>query len=263
MRLFTKLTVAAVAAAGSVLIGAEVIDLTNKDLWLPMKNVEFSEGKMVNNGRAMFRSKKLIAIDPAKKYTFKMTIAAPEAQKSSYMLWGLFPANAKGQLLTARTLQSYPGTFTTVVEAAPKGATAVKVKDGSKWSKSTSGLIAFDAKEDNSDIPTGKIIPCSVKDIKKEGDVWVLTLRKPLTRALAANAAIRQHSDGGYYYFGARMIGKNPVTAKTTVTGQAPHGHYTTKGFHPGMKYAYLVILSDWNGMKNNVEIKDATFTIE
>ena len=265
MRLFTKMTVAAIATASSVLVAAEVIDLTSKDLWLPMKNVEFSEGKMVNDGRAMYRSKKLIAIDPAKKYTIKMTVSAPGAKRSSAVLFGMYPANAKGQLITARYLQSNPGTFTQVVETAEKGSTTIKVKDGSKWSKSpSSALIAYDAKEDNSDIPCYKIIGNQITKTEKVGDVWVLTLKKPLTRALAANSYIRQHSDGGYFYFGNRQVGSKPATVSTTVTGKSDYGHYNpAKGFHPGMTHAYLVILSDWYNAKNKIEIKDATLTIE
>lgn len=265
MRLFTKLTIVAAAAASSALVAAEVIDLTSKDLWIPMKNVEFSEGKMVNNGRAMYRSKKLIPIDPAKKYTIKLTVSAPGAKRSSAVLFGMYPANAKGQLITARYLQSNPGTLTQVVETAAKGSTAIKVKDGSKWSKSpSSALIAYDVKADNSDIPCYKIIGNQITKTEKDGDVWVLTLKKPLTKDLAANSYIRQHSDGGYFYFGNRQVGSKPATVSTTVTGKSDYGHYNPgKGFHPGMTHAYLVILSDWYNAKNKVEFKDATLTIE
>lgn len=266
MRLFSKMLIAAAAVSGSALFGAEVIDLTAKDLWPPAKNVEFSAGKIVTNGRVMLRSKKMIAIDPAKKYTFKMNMVAPGAKKASVVLFGIYPANAKGALLNANRFQCNPKTFTQVVEAAPKGAASIKVKNGAAWNfKSKFTAIAVNAKADNSDIPNSNIISNSIKEVKKEGDVWVLTLHRPLTRAIAANTNIRQHFDGGYFYFGTYYSLKDkPVTLTKTVTGKSPVGHYApTKGFYPGMTHGYLVMLIDWYNSKNKIEFKDTTFTIE
>ena len=265
MKKITQFAAAILTMSSVLLPAAEVINLTDKNLWIPVKNVEFSEGKMVNNGKTMFRSKNVIAIDPAKKYTFKMTMAAAGAEKSSLVLYGMMAAEAKGGAIASRYIQSIPGTFTQVAADAKAGDTVLKIKNGSKWSKSPSyGFVACNAKEDNSDIPNRNIVSIQIADIKHEGDIWVLTLKKPLTKALAANTNIRQHADGGYFYFGNRTLGKTQVTSTATVTGKTAHGLYApSKGFHPAMTHAYIVILSDWYNAKNKIEIKDATLTIE
>lgn len=266
MRLFSKFVIAAAAVSTSVLFGAEVFDITGKDFWRPAKNVEFSDSKIVTNGRVMLTSRKLITIDPAKKYTFKMNMVAPEAKKASVVLFGILPANAKGATLPANRFQCNPKTFTQVVEAAPKGATSIKVKNGAAWNfKSKFTVIAVNAKADNSDIPNTNIISNSIKEVKKEGDIWVLTLHKPLGRAIAANTNIRQHFDGGYFYFGTYYSLKSkPVTLERSVTGTSPVGHYApAKGFIPGMTHGYLIMLVDWYSAKNKIEFSNAAFTIE
>lgn len=264
MRLFTKMTIAAIAAAGAVLSAAEVIDLNNKDFWIPLKNVTFSEGQMVNEGRTMYRSKKTIAIDPAKKYTISMTVSNAEGKKSSYLLFGMSPATAKGGQISASSLQSIKDTFTQVVADAKKGDKTITVKDASKWNKSPHCTIALNAKEDNSDIPNFAILQAPIEKAEKTGDNWTITLKNPLPKNIAAGTNIRQHINGGYYYFGTRSIapGKT-VECKNSVTGQAPHGTFTARGFHPGMKHAYIIILSDWYSSKQPVTIKNAKLIIE
>lgn len=261
MKLFSKLTVVA-AAAVSVLSAAEVIDLTSKDFWRPMKNVEFSEGQMINNSRNMFRSKKCFTFDPAKKYTIEMTAVGGEGKKSSSFFVGIYPATAKGALCSAYSIQTNPASYTEVAADAKKGDKVIKVKDASKWTKG--GGIAFNAKADFSDLPNGQLYTGGIVSCVKDGDSWTITLKKALNRNVAARSFVRQHFDGGYNYLWMNSIapGKT-VNIKSSITGTAKQGRYTSKAFHPAVKHGYIIILADWYNAKTPVTIKNAKLTIE
>ena len=74
MKLFSTLTVTAIAAVSTALSAAEVIDMSKKEFWIPVKGVEFTENQFVAK-RAMFRSLKPIEIDTTKKYTISMNVS--------------------------------------------------------------------------------------------------------------------------------------------------------------------------------------------
>ena len=263
MKLFSTLAVTAIAAVSTALSAAEVIDMSKKEFWAPVKGVEFSEGQIVTK-RAMFRSLKPIDIDTAKKYTLSMSVSTGEGKKQSTFLYGISPVAKNGRTCQAHNIQSIPGTFTEVAADAKKGATEIKVKNGAKWSTGSSAVIAINAKEDFSDIPNFTTVNVSVAKKAQDGDVWTLTLRKPLTRDIKAGSFIRQHAMGGYYYFSSRAVRPNQTfNCKTTLTGKVSHGYYSTKGFHPAVNRAYIIILADWNGAGVPYTIKDAKLTIE
>lgn len=264
MNLFSKLTVFAVAAAASVLTAAEVIDLTAKDFWTSSKNVTFAEGEMTAKSRIFFRSKKAFDIDPTKKYTISMDITAGEGTKSAKVYYGLYPVSKTNKMCEAHNIQSIANTFTKVVADVKKGDTEIKVKNAAKWTTSTSAVFALDAKEDNSDIPNFNILKANVAKKVKEGDIWVVTLKKPVTRDIKAGTFIRQHAMGGYYYFNYPDIapGKT-VSSKNTVTGKANYGYYSLKGIHPAVTRAYIIILSNWNSSGTPLTYKNAKLIIE
>ncbi len=263
MKLFSTLAVTAIAAVSTALSAAEVIDMSKKEFWIPVKGVEFTENQFVAK-RAMFRSLKPIEIDTTKKYTISMNVSTGEGKKTSTFHYGISPIAKTGRTCLAHNIQSIPGTFTEIVADAQKGATEIKVKNGAKWSTGTSNVIALNAKEDFSDIPNFNTVNISVAKKAQDGDAWVLTLRKPLTVNLKAGSFIRQHAMGGFYYFSSRNVSpKQTFNCKTTLTGKVSHGYYSTRGFHPAVNRAYIIIMTDWNGAGVPFTIKDAKLTIE
>lgn len=263
MKMFSKFAVAAVMAATSVLAAAEVIDLTAKDFWTPVKNAEFSEGQMTNKGRAMYRSKKLFAFDTTKKYTIEMDISANGPKKAmSYI--GFYPATAKGQMQYANAYQSVPASFTEVVADVKKGDKVIKVKDASKWSRNKTTPIALNAKADFSDLPNSKIYNGGIISIVKEGDHWVITLKNPLNVPIAAGSFIRQHLNGGYYYLWYGYVSADkPVKVKSTITGKGKQGGFSRNAFHPAVTHGYIIILSDWGNANTPLTYKNAKLIIE
>ena len=263
MNLFSKIAAAAVVAT-SVLSAAEVIDLSDKNFWRDNPKVSFAENQIIPNGHVMLLSKKTITIDPAKKYTLKMEVITGEGEKPNFFLSGLVPADKKGRALDALNLQTVNNSFTQITENAAKGDKIIKVKDASNWKNNPIWKIAYNAKEDFSDLPNRSILKSAIESITKDGDSWIITLKTPLSIDLPAGTNVRQHVSGGHYYFISSFIkpNKNQNFSKT-ITGKSNYGTYHSKGFHPAMTDAFLVIMADWHGKKTPIVIKNATLTIE
>lgn len=267
MKSITKLIMAAAAVSSAVLCGAEVINYSTKGGIKNIfgKKVTFKENSVVCQGQSILAGKKIIEIDPAKKYTLKLT-AVGNAEKSTVLYAGFSMLDAKGRTTVAHNWQGYPGTLTEVAADAKKGDTVIKVKDGSKWNKSAINVIAANAKADLSDIPNRNIVADNIVSSKKVGDVWELTLKKPLRAALPAGTLIRQHYRGGYLYISAgRIVPVNgTLEIKGTISGVSSKlESFSRKHFPVNAQKAQLVILADWTGKKADVEIKDVTITVE
>ena len=88
------------------------------------------------------------------------------------------------------------------------------VKDASKWNmKTPHGYIAFNAKPDYSDLPNNDIAAVAPDGIRQNGDVWEITLKAPLTKAVAEGTEVRQQIAGATHIYAAYQ-------QKSGVTGE-------------------------------------------
>lgn len=270
MKSITKFVAAAAVMSGALLYGAEVIKFPAKDAFsksLVMKGVTvtFNEDNILCSGKAMLTSKKAIDIDPAKKYTLKLTAIGNDKVPTTIYV-GFAMRNAKDQATDAIHWQGFANTLTEVVAEAPKGAKAIKVKDGSKWRKFPHCVIMANAKADNSDVPNYNWVANNIVSAKQDGDVWTLELKAPLKRTLKAGTIIRQHYRGGYIYINSpkNIPANGKVEIKGTIGGIAKDiGSFSSLRWPINAKKARLIILADWRGNKGAVTIKDVSVTVE
>jgi hypothetical protein len=153
-------------------------------------------------GYKLYRLKKSIEIDPDKKYLVSVKLKQID-DKPSYTWIGFVPYDAKGRIIGLHHGQrNTKGSFTTLTENAAKGAKTITLKDASKWKKGKHFYVAFDAKEDMSDVPNF--------DIARIGKIEnnTITLTKPLKKAYPAGTMVRQHCAGGTYVY--TKYGKAP-----------------------------------------------------
>lgn len=265
MKLISKLAVAVLSVSGALLCAAEVTNYSVKDISRILgKNVTFKENSVVCNGQSMLVGKKIIEIDPAKKYTFKFT-AVGNAEKSTRLFAGFAMLDAQGRSTEAQHWQGYQDTLTEVAAPAKKGDTVLKVKNGAKWRKGNYFTIACNAKADLSDIPNGSNIAENITDVKKVGDVWEITVKRPLRSDVAAGTLIRQHARGGYLYIAPiKTVPKNgQIEVKGSLKGIAKTPVFRAPTWPVNAKKARWIILADWTGAKADVEIKDISITVE
>lgn len=148
-----------------------------------------------------------IPVDPAKKYriSFEYRLAPGSKPVPNFYL-GPTGFDAKGTKIAGAAQNVLAGSDTTLAEAAKAGDTVIKIKNGSKWSVKW-GFAAFNTKPDLSDLPNSDIV--SIKAVEKTGDVWSVTLARPLGKDYAAGTNVRnQRASASYRYV---VYGKVPA----------------------------------------------------
>ena len=270
MKLFSKIAVLAVAFSAAALHGAETINIADPTFIRPV----FGKATIANNeikhvGKAFFFGSKHVAIDPAKKYTFKYTIVN-NSDKTVTVYGGVDFYDANKKAHPAFCWQANPATVTELAADAKAGDTELKVKSATQWATHASTCIFRDAKKDSSDMPSpvANKVAESVKKVTKDGDIYILSLRSPLKKDIPAGTSIRQHFLSGYYYLNGaaptRVAPKQSRTVISTISNYAPvPGRYNQKNWPAGSKEFIFLFLSDYTDVKADVTIKDASITIE
>ena len=268
MKSFTKFVICAAALTGISLGAAEVINIADSKFMRPaLGKVVIANNQITHTGKAFIFGKTKFDIDPAKKYTFKYTIVN-NSDKMVIVYGGINAYDAAGKEYSSYSWQGNPKSMTEVVADAKKGDTKLTVKNGSAWVTNPSTSIVVNAKADFSDVPNKNAVADRVIKREKTGDVWVLTLEKPLRADVKAGTVIRQHFHSGYFYLrGAspsRVAPKSSVTVNTTIQGNAAVlGRFNQKNWPVNAKKASFLLLSNYTNVKADVIIKDATLTIE
>ena len=231
--------------------------------WTKNANVSDVDGVLNVKKQTIIFSKKF-DIDPNKKYTLSLSgrTVNMEDEKASSLVYAGFAVYAEnGRMIGAVNSAVVAGTLTEVVEDAAKGATVIKIKDGSKFVKKY-GVLAADAKEDLSDLPNFNIFG-NVKDAVAKDNVWEVTLERPLAREIKAGTVVREHLRGGFLYTaGAKSIGKNWITMSGTITGMKK-GSWYGKMWPAGAVKAQVVILANWTNKKLETQFKDISLTVK
>ena len=112
-----KLSVSAIILAAFCCC-AEVIDLTKETFWQPLDNVLFFENTITSNGRAFLKSKNVFDIDPAKKYTIKLSVTGKNVPAFVYVAF--LPLGKYGEDLSTYTFQGHRNTLAQVLADAKK-----------------------------------------------------------------------------------------------------------------------------------------------
>ena len=212
------------------------------------KALSLNNGVLKASGRGKFMSVKDFVLDPAKKYRlsgeFRQASGSPVR-----VYFGYAPLNEKGRIIYPIYVKNIPGTETELAADAKRGDKAVKVRNAAKWNgKIGYGYIAFNVKDDFSDLPNGSVIPIVKDGIKAEGEVWEIQLKEPIRQKIPAGTKVRQHSSGGTHIWngGAANL-KDQWTALRSshlLNGKVKSGAPVDK-LWPGTKSVKLVIELD------------------
>ncbi len=257
---------AAVMAAGS--LAAQTTTFNKAADW--KKNKLVSDGDGVLNvacvsSQAMLTAAKRIDIDPSKTYTLKFSVRAPDAvtEPFSLILGGFAVYDKNGRAVSCIHSGVIANTQTEVAAGAKKGDTVLTVKDASNIKASPEYGIVAGAKQDLSDLPNRDILSVGLKKVEKDGDVWKITLIRPLARNVKAGTSVRIHLNGGYVYTaGVKYVGKDWVTMSGKIKG-IEVGSWGRNVWPAGTAKAEFIILANWNTQKTPVQIKDVSLVIE
>lgn len=174
-------------------------------------------------GVANFRSSAVLPIDPKKTYKLSGEFMAKNDTVPSILYFGVIALNDKKQNIISEYVFGVKGTETELAEDAKAGDMELKVKDCSKW-KFPRGQVAFNVKADLSDLPNKEISP-AIKSYQKAGDIYTVTLTKPLKKAYPKGTAIRHHRSAGTYLYSAaagKKLTNQWQTFSATINGVSP-----------------------------------------
>ena len=245
-------TAALVMAAGTSIIPAQVSDFQkiNGKGELTLNADKVFEIK----GSANYRSAAALAIDPNKTYKLSGEFMA-NGKSPSVLYFGLITLNDKKQSIYSEQIFAVPGTETVLAEDAKVGDKEIKLKDCSKW-KFKGGHVAFNVKDDLSDLPNKSLSP-AIKSYVKSGDIYTITLSTPLRKAFSKGTAVRQHRAAGTYLYSAaasRKLTNQWKTFSAIINGVSPKENpVASKKFWYTTKYSKILILGNYGGKADSV----------
>lgn len=226
---------------------AQILEIQAPEDWVNAKSVKKLEGnEMEVVGKTLLTSKKSFKIDPAKTYRVSAEFKGGEGGPALAYL-GFIVKDAKGRQVSAYMVNAVPNTYTEVVEACAATDTQIKIKDGSKWKPAPHHRIMLNAAEDYSDLPNTTMVNMAIKEVKQDGDVYVVTLEKAVGRAIEAGTKVRLHGGGGFLYTGgARKIGDDWTLFSGAISsGNAKYG-WNSRIWPLTADSAEILILANW-----------------
>lgn len=255
------LIASALLAVGSLY--AQDIELNTAESWGSPKNVKSVDGGVLEvDGRTVLLSATTFKIDPAKIYKISGELRQAAGEKIiSYI--GFTILDEKKRNMTAFNFNVVVGTDTELVEDVKSTDTILKIKDGTKWIKrAVHYRVALNTADDYSDLPNFSYINQEIKDVQKDGDVWVVTLNKPAGKEAKAGSKIRLHGGGGYVYSGGVhniSAGDDWKKFSGSIKGHGKYGFSAYKAWPPGAAYAQVIILANYNSSSPSdvLQLKD------
>ncbi len=244
------------------LIGAEAAKIASKADMKPAANIkENADKSFTATGRyARVLSAKPFQVNPAKKYKISGKFRAAPGTQGDVFYFGFVPLDAAGKSINSEMVNAFPKSATELAAPAKAGDKVVKVKDASKWDAKTQwGVIAFDAKDDLSDLPNRNLSETVQGKIENKNGVWEIALKKPLDKAYPAGTKVRQHTYGATYLYTGNPGQKTTADWKTfsgVISGTAKTGNPSYKWWK-GTGNAEILIIMNYSGDKGGTEFKD------
>ncbi|MDD5597330.1 MAG: hypothetical protein PHV82_05265 [Victivallaceae bacterium] len=247
------------AAAENLLKGGDAEDASIAQTWskrLTLNTEDKVSGKsscLATQGSISAKSPEFIEIDPAKTYKLSGSFkSAGKDQGRCYL--GLIMYDANKRLIHRNHITYKAGSQTKLAAEAKTGDTVIKLADCSKWDtgKLNRKLVAFGAKDDLSDLPNTDL-SAPIDKLEKQGDIYEVTLTKPLKKDYPAGTEVREHySTGGYQYCAAanKTVPNEWTKYSTVIKGIDPKGP-SNKQFWPGTKYVKAIIIMNYRAKKD------------
>ena len=224
-----------------------------KKEWSGKIKYETIDGKLsaVVDNRAYILSKTFIPVESGKKYilsgSFKST-----GKALSKVYYGFKCFDKKKRHIATYHSNAMLGTDTTLAQECKKGDKSIVIVKAKKmWTKNYA--VAFNAKDDFSDLPNREIVYKILKVVPK-GENLELQLSKGVTKSYPAGTKVREHSPSYGTFTYTTICGKKiPNTMKTyskTATIAKP-GQMGMQYLRPGTAFVKILILPNYGKKKD------------
>ena len=156
--------------------------------------IEFKDGAFVLKGFCHFWTTQMFKADPNKKYSVTAEIMTDSKEKVPGLTLGVVFFNDKGKYIPTGKYMAAPNGFTELAkDMGPNDTTIViKTPEGFRKRPGWGYVLAFEAKEDLSDIPNDKVTTTITK-MEIEPETMTLTIAKPTLASYPAGTPVRLH----------------------------------------------------------------------
>lgn len=231
--------IAAAVFAASFAGAAEYLFDSQADCELQSrKKLEFKNGAHVLKGACHFWTTKMFKHDPAKKYTISAEIMTDCKEKVSGLTFGLVYFDDKGRFIQTREYLVDPKGFTELAKKMEPTDTTIVIKTPAGFKKHSGWpyVLAFEAKEDLSDLPNPKVTT-KIKKMDITPETITLTLEKPTFASYPAGTKVRLHYSLQFYHpVNINRFYEHPTAQWRKIGGtiKIPRG---VKNFKPAVIY--------------------------
>ena len=173
--------------------GAQTLEFNKPEDWNWNKGA-FNDGILTYQDQWRIVSSTLMKIEPTAQYKLRLEVRGPATpSKPLTMLAGYAVYDADKREIQPYEVIYVKGTETELTAPAAVGDTVLHLKDASKWRKGGALSIAFNAKEDLTDLPNRDVMIGNIRDIAAQGGSYDLLLKEPMKKAWPAGTRVRQH----------------------------------------------------------------------
>lgn len=231
--------------------------------------LEENEGVLTAAGQVRLISSQTFDVDPSKTYTISVELRhVAGLPRTAYV--GVFPLDEKGEFISPAQVNAKKGSDTVLTKPVKKGDKEIWIKENKLWNPVLQNIpsalaIAWDTKEDYSDLPNKNNSYNSIVSSETVNGEMKITLKSPMRKDLPAGTKVRYHFDGGYMYSaGSSVPGRSDFRQFTgSVTGMNQIG-YSANVWPKGTKKFRLLILANWRGNNSTKsEIRNAKVTVK
>ncbi|MBR2439720.1 MAG: hypothetical protein IKB25_05960 [Lentisphaeria bacterium] len=203
-----------------------------------------------------------VKIDPAKKYRFSGEVRkSPDAPTGMFLAGYVLYDKDNKQIMTQH-IRAIAGTMTELAAAANAGDTTVKIKNGARWNTKGAHYVAF-----NAGTYPNRDLSEQIKNVQRTGNVWTVTLTKPLKKAYKAGTKVQIQASGAH--FSPVNIAKPDGTWKKfsfDIQGVDTVVQRNSTKFWPGAVSFKPMIMPNWNWAspdKNKMKTQFRNFKVE
>ncbi|MGI6088024.1 MAG: hypothetical protein ACOYCD_08825 [Kiritimatiellia bacterium] len=174
-----------------------------------------------------------VAIDTNKTYALSGWFKANSGSFTG-VTFGIVMADAQQRDMKSWNVFSVKGTSTELAAPCRAGDWALRIKDGKAWKTGAAFAAAFGAMENEL---TYDVTPLGIEAVRQDGDIWLVTLKKPCGLEMPVGAAVHQNqaSNNGIFWPSA-------VNAVITDEWTELKGEIKAKDWWPGTAYARVVV---------------------
>ena len=198
----------------------------------------FKDGHHILKGNCHFWTTQMFKHDPAKKYKISAEVMTESQQPYPSFVFGLVFFNEKGRFIYTKEYVTAPNGFTELAKPMEPSDTVITIKKpaGFKKHRHWHYVLAFEAKEDNTDLPNAKVTT-RIKKMEIGADTITLTLSKPTFASYPAGTKVRLHYDLSFFLPVDLNTYYTRPNAQWKTIGGAINIPYGVKNFKPAFIY--------------------------